>query len=63
MKKRILIPAVIGIAACAVFIGCHSDKPKETQTTLIDIKSSNASSRVNIVLRHLFLFFLSESLR
>jgi hypothetical protein len=36
MKKRILIPAVIGIAACAVFIGCHSDKPKETQTTLID---------------------------
>ena len=36
MKKRFLIPAVIGIAACAVFIGCHSDKPKETQTTLID---------------------------
>lgn len=36
MKKRILIPALIGIAACAVFCGCHSDKPKETQSTLID---------------------------
>ena len=36
MKKRILIPALVGIAACAVICGCHSNKPAETQATLLN---------------------------